>query len=117
MKIYVSSSENIKAIPEVVKSRLKELKGDNPEFITGTYPGADELLRDYLCQELKADVTVYAPEDEEIVASEAYELKSVKPRFEDEQKRKSNREFMHESFVFSDADYYLLKSAEYGIFL
>ena len=117
MKIYVSSSENIKAIPEVAKSMLKKLKGENPEFIMGTYPGADEMLRDYLCQELKADVTVYAPEDEEIVASGAYEVKSFKPRFEDEQKIKSNSRFMHDSFVFSDADYYLLKTAAYGIFL
>ena len=116
MKIYVGGSKNIDNLPECVQTRLKELAGEKDEFIIGVNAGADVRLREFLCKEAKASVNVYVPEDDD-VSYEDVNVTHFKPRYDDEDKRRTHEKFMHGSFVFPDADYSLLKDAEYGFFI
>ena len=117
MKIYVGGSKNIDILPECVRVRLKELAGEKDEFIMGANAGADVLFREFLSKDAKASVNVYIPEDED-VSYDGVNVTHFKPRYDDEDDRRTYEEiFMHGSFVFPDADYSLLKDAEYGLFL
>ena len=116
MKIYVGGSKKIDTLPECVQTRLKELAGEKNGFIMGANAGADVLLREFLSKDAKASVNVYIPEDED-VSYDGVNVTHFKPRYDDEDKRRTHEKFMHGSFVFPDADYSLLKDAEYGFFI
>ena len=117
MKIYVGGSKNIDTLPECIQTRLKELAGEKNGFIMGTNVGADVLLREFLSKDAKASVNVYVPE-EEAVSFEGVNITYFKPRYDDENERRTHENvFMHGSFVFPDADFNLLKDAEYGFFI
>ena len=116
MKINVGGTKNIDNLPECVQTRLKELAGEKNGFIMGTNVGADVLLREFLSKDAKASVNVYVPEDEK-VSFEGANVTHFKPRYDDEDKRRTHEKFMHGSFIFPDADFSLLKDAEYGFFI
>ena len=115
MIIYAGGSKTIKTIPDSVETRLKELASEGNTFALGTNEGADALLREFLCETVGADVNVYVPEGEDVTYDGA-KLTHFKPRFEDD-KFGDFDDFMHGSFVFPDADFKLLESAENGFFI